>query len=520
MAISPRVVDRGATALLAGRVAAPAGVSSVTLEAHPLGALTTIPLGSVPVAADGSFTVRVTPSSTTEYRVRVPATGDYGEGSAGATVAVRRSVQILGASPSVVRSGRVGSRIAVVAAVGPSAAGVRVAFRLERWSTTSRTWRLVGTLNRVDRRRGPGHRRLDAEGKRALPLAGHGRLDARLLDGREPLGPLVDRAVGRGVFGRLPGHRRAVAGRASSLHGPGRAVGRPALALPCVSSPSCPHGGPVDGRAYWFDRRLGTSHGLAASGGNGGGHEQTWTSMARAPRRPGDRRRAPLGTLPHGRHRARRSHHHRRPCQTSPRRATRATAARTTSPRPPPGSSSRGTAQIGSTVKIYAGGVIGTGVTTAGGTYAVTTSVALPSNATNNSITATATSGPDESAHVRPLSQSSTDNTAPGAPSTPDLDRGERYRHVKLGRLHVRHDADLQRDLRGERDRPAPRRRFPVGSVIASGTAWNITSAAVGSGVRLFTATQLDAAGNGPSGPSAALQVTIDTAVPVGAVGA
>jgi len=147
--ISPRVVDRGATALLGGRVAAPAGVSSVTLEAHPLGALVTIPLGSVPVAADGSFSVRVTPSSTTEYRVLVPAAGEYGAGSAAAVVSVRRSVQILGAPPSTVRSGRVGSRIAVVAAVGPPAAGVRVAFRLERWSTTSRTWRLVGTLNRT-----------------------------------------------------------------------------------------------------------------------------------------------------------------------------------------------------------------------------------------------------------------------------------------------------------------------------------------------------------------------------------
>jgi len=148
LAASPRVVNRGASALLGGRLAAPAGVASLTLEAHPAGALTTIALGSVPVAADGRFSVRVTPSSTTEYRVRVPATGGFGAGSASAVVAVRRSVQITGPSPAVTRAGRVGARTTVAAAIAPVAAGVAVAFRLERWSTTTRAWRLVGTLGR------------------------------------------------------------------------------------------------------------------------------------------------------------------------------------------------------------------------------------------------------------------------------------------------------------------------------------------------------------------------------------
>ncbi len=147
-AAGPRIVDRGATSLLSGQVTAPAGVSSLTLEARPSGALETVPLGSVPVGADGRYSVRVTPHSTTEYRLRVPAIGDYGAGAVTVSVLVRRKAAIAGSGPSVIRAGRVGARTTVAATVAPAAASVPVAFRLERWSSVSRTWRLVGTLNR------------------------------------------------------------------------------------------------------------------------------------------------------------------------------------------------------------------------------------------------------------------------------------------------------------------------------------------------------------------------------------
>jgi hypothetical protein len=143
----PSLVDRGATSLLTGRLTAPAGVGALTLEARPSGAQQAVPLGSVPVAADGSFSVRVTPSSTTEYRVGVPAAGGYGAGGASAVVSVRRSVR-LNWSSSVVHAGRVGARVSIVASVNPIAGGVAVAFRQERWNTTTRMWRLAGTLNR------------------------------------------------------------------------------------------------------------------------------------------------------------------------------------------------------------------------------------------------------------------------------------------------------------------------------------------------------------------------------------
>jgi hypothetical protein len=143
-----RVVDRGATTTLSGKVTMPGGVTFLSLSADPVGALASVGLGSVRVSADGSFQVRVTPQSTTVYSVRVAAAGGYGAGSASATVYVRRSVRITGAAPSLARAGRVGARATVAAVIGPAAPDVPVAFRLERWSATTRTWRLVGMLNR------------------------------------------------------------------------------------------------------------------------------------------------------------------------------------------------------------------------------------------------------------------------------------------------------------------------------------------------------------------------------------
>jgi hypothetical protein len=144
---TPSLVSRGATALLAGRLTAPTGFGSLTLEARPPGALETVALGSVSVAADGSFSTLVTPSSTTEYRLRVPAAGGFGAGSVSTVVSVRRAVR-LNWSSSVVHGGRVGTRVSIVATVSPVASGVAVGLRLERWSPVSRTWRLVGILNR------------------------------------------------------------------------------------------------------------------------------------------------------------------------------------------------------------------------------------------------------------------------------------------------------------------------------------------------------------------------------------
>jgi hypothetical protein len=144
---SPSLVDRGAASLLAGRLTAPTGVASLTLEGRVVGAFGTLATVVVPVAADGTFSARVTPSSTTTYLMRVPAAGGFGAGSVSTVVSVRRAVR-LNWSSSVVNAGHVGSRLLSVASVSPAAGGIGIAFRLERWNTASRSWRLVGTLNR------------------------------------------------------------------------------------------------------------------------------------------------------------------------------------------------------------------------------------------------------------------------------------------------------------------------------------------------------------------------------------
>ena len=163
VAASPRVVDRGASALLKGRLTAPTGVSSLTLEAHTIGAAQALALVTVPVDRDGTFSAVVTPTSTTEYRLRVPAAGGFGAGSVSSVVYVRRVVRLNWTS-SIVHAGRVGRNVSIAASVDPAAGGVSVAFRLERWNAVARSWRLVGTLNR----------RTDASGRASVTWAPSG----------------------------------------------------------------------------------------------------------------------------------------------------------------------------------------------------------------------------------------------------------------------------------------------------------------------------------------------------------
>ncbi len=109
-----------------------------------------------------------------------------------------------------------------------------------------------------------------------------------------------------------------------------------------------------------------------------------------------------------------------------------------------------------------------------------------------------------------------TDNIAPGAPSVPDLDRGERHRDVERRQLHRRHDAHRS----PARPMPTPLSSssptpVSVGTATASGTPWTITSSARRIWrARVHRGRQTDAAGNGPSAASGPLSVTIDTAVP------
>ncbi len=149
----------------------------------------------------GTFSIRVTPSSTTEYRLqRARGRRLSGPATVNAVVSVRRpcSTQLV---VRPLHGGRVGTRVSIVAPVNPRAAGVAIAFRLERWSPVSRTWRLVGTLNRHTDAAGRASVILGAVRQRALSLARHRRVGPGLLHRVQLLGALVDRALTDCVVG-------------------------------------------------------------------------------------------------------------------------------------------------------------------------------------------------------------------------------------------------------------------------------------------------------------------------------
>ena len=173
-----------------------------------------------------------------------------------------------------------------------------------------------------------------------------------------------------------------------------------------------------------------------------------------------------------------------------------------------------GTAEGGSTVTIYAAGstVLGTGTAAAGGAWSVTTTTALPDN-TVNSITATATNTDGEGPQSAPLSVT-TDNIDPAAPGTPDLASASDTGTSQTDNI----TADTTPTFTGTAENNATVTLFAdgssVGTGVASGGTYSITSSALASGAHTMTATQADAAGNGPSVESGSLVITINTAVP------
>ena len=180
-----------------------------------------------------------------------------------------------------------------------------------------------------------------------------------------------------------------------------------------------------------------------------------------------------------------------------------------------------GTATPSATVDIYGGGIlIGSDTATTSGTYSVTTTTALPDNATT-AITATATNADGTSDASGELTVI-TDNTVPGAPGQPDL--------TPASDTGISNSDDITGDttptftgtsevhatvvLYAQAGSGSPAQ---VGTALPTTTGagtWTITSTALAAGTYTFTAVQTDAAGNGPSDASSGLAVTIDTTVP------
>jgi hypothetical protein len=146
---SASTVARGATVEISGTYRGSSPPPETLALGARVGADTTFgPAGTVPVAADGSFRVTVRPAATTAFRLAAPETFTVAAAQADVTVAVRRDLRLLvvGATTGTTRAG---VTVAVAATAGPPAAGLAITFRLYRWSTTARAWRLVSAWVRT-----------------------------------------------------------------------------------------------------------------------------------------------------------------------------------------------------------------------------------------------------------------------------------------------------------------------------------------------------------------------------------
>ncbi|MEO6593742.1 MAG: Ig-like domain-containing protein, partial [Planctomycetota bacterium] len=170
-----------------------------------------------------------------------------------------------------------------------------------------------------------------------------------------------------------------------------------------------------------------------------------------------------------------------------------------------------GTAEAGSTVKIYDGGtLVGTGTAT-GGNYSITTSALIPGV---HSITATAT---DAAGNVSAASSGlsvTIDTTAPSAPSAPDLIAASDSGSSSTDNI----TNDKSPTLTGTAESDSTVKIFVDGVEKGSGMAsaggvYSITTSNLADGTYTITATATDTAGN-VSVVSSGLSITIDTTKP------
>jgi hypothetical protein len=169
-----------------------------------------------------------------------------------------------------------------------------------------------------------------------------------------------------------------------------------------------------------------------------------------------------------------------------------------------------GTAEANSTVTIFSDGVaVGSGTAT-GGVYTITTSAL---SAGTHVITATATDAAGNASVASPTLSVTIDNVAPAAPSTPDLiasaDSGvsatDNITNVVTPTFSGAAEAGATVTIFSD--------GVAVGSGVATGGNYSVTTSALTDGSHAITAKATDLAGN-VSTASAALTVTIDSTAP------
>jgi hypothetical protein len=169
-----------------------------------------------------------------------------------------------------------------------------------------------------------------------------------------------------------------------------------------------------------------------------------------------------------------------------------------------------GTAEAGSTVRIYNGTtLIGTGVAT-GGTFTIPSSTLT---STSHTITARATDPAGNTSVSSAGSIVVVDTTAPAAPSVPALTAASDSGRSSTDRI----TNDTTPTFSGTAENSATVTVYdgavPTGSGVSLSANWTATSSSLAEGVRTISARATDLAGN-ISAASAAMTVTIDTVAP------
>jgi hypothetical protein len=106
-------------------------------------ALTTLTL------VNGSGSLVVLPDLNTTYRLSYGGAFGFAPDVVDVGVLVRRSISLVGLSSTVASRAKVGVMVNLAAAVGPSAGGVSVSFRLYRFDPVQRTWVYAGSHGRT-----------------------------------------------------------------------------------------------------------------------------------------------------------------------------------------------------------------------------------------------------------------------------------------------------------------------------------------------------------------------------------
>ncbi len=169
-----------------------------------------------------------------------------------------------------------------------------------------------------------------------------------------------------------------------------------------------------------------------------------------------------------------------------------------------------GTAEAGSTVRIYAGATLIASGVAAGGTYTIPSPTLT---ATTHSIRATAT---DAANLTSPYSANSTiviDTTAPATPSTPALAAGSDTGRSATDRITMLSTPVFTGTAESTATVTLFEGAVPRGSGVATGGIYFVTSTTLTDGAHTITARATDLAGNN-SGMSGSVTITVDATAP------